>query len=320
MTRKVLVTEPIHPAGMALLEERFDVRVATDPSLEGLMREIKDVSALLVRTAEVNAELIAAAPNLKIIARHGVGVDNVDTAAATQRSIPVTYTPEANAPSVAEHVLALMGALAKRLLQYDSATRSGHFRVRESFQAIDLQGKLLGVLGVGRIGSIVCQKAKAAFDMTVLAYDKYVPPEGVRSFGAEPVEQVDELLQASDVVTIHVPLTAETQGLISAERLRLMKPTAFLINTARGGLVDMPALVEALSQGLLAGAALDVYDQEPPNPENPLFGLPNVIVTPHSASLSVESVIRMSTDSAQAIVDVLEGRRPAAVVNPEVFG
>jgi len=317
--QKVLISQPIHEAGVRLLAEKFEVRVSPDHSPATLAREIRDCSGLLVRTAPIPASVIEAAPDLKVIARHGVGYENIDMAAATRRRIPVAITADANALSVAEHVLVLMGALAKRILEYDGATRKGDWEIRNSYRAIDLNGKVLGILGMGRIGSLVCRKAKAAFDMEVLAYDPVVPHAAMERAGARVVGSIPELLRASDVVTVHTPLTPETKGLIGEAQFKLMRPTAFLINAARGPVVDEKALFTALTEGRIAGAGLDVFDQEAPDPKNPLFTLPNVVLTPHSAGLTVECVIRMATGAARAIVDVLEGRRPPHVVNPEVF-
>ncbi|MFB3819580.1 MAG: hydroxyacid dehydrogenase, partial [Candidatus Methylomirabilales bacterium] len=284
-----------------------------------LRREIRDADGLLVRTAEIPASVIAAGTRLKVIARHGVGFDNIDVAAATRQGVVVAITPRANALSVAEHVLALMFALAKRIIEYDAATRANRWEIRNCYGAVDLAGKTLGILGMGRIGSLVCRKAAQGLDMEVLAYDPLIPREVMERAGAKVVKTVREVLEAADVVTVHVPSTPETKGLIGEQELRAMKPTAFLINTARGPLVDEAALVKALQEKWIAAAGVDVFDPEPPAAGNPLFGLPNVIVTPHSAALTAECVMRMATHAAQAILDVLAGRRPEGVVNPQVF-
>ncbi|HEY8425738.1 MAG TPA: hydroxyacid dehydrogenase [Limnochordales bacterium] len=311
--------QPIHPAGIEVLEQVAEVRVAQDPSVAGLLSQIADVEGILVRTAPLPGEVIEAALRLRVIARHGVGVDNIDVAAATRRGIPVAYTPNANATSVAEHALVLMGALAKQLLPYDRATRAGQWEVRNSYRAIDLGGRTLGVVGLGRIGREVARRARAAFDMRVMGYDPYLDEATVRALGIQPVATLEELLEAADVVSVHVPLTEGTRHLIGAAELARMKPTALLINTSRGPVVDQAALVKALREGRIAGAGLDVFDPEPPPDSLELFTLDNVVVTPHSAALTTEAVIRMATGAAQAIVDVLSGRRPEHVVNPEVF-
>ncbi|HSB69554.1 MAG TPA: hydroxyacid dehydrogenase [Candidatus Methylomirabilis sp.] len=317
---KILMSQPIHEQGMHFITSRgFEARVAPDFTEATLKQEVQDATGFLVRTAEIPASVIKAGSVLKVIARHGVGYDNIDVAAATRRKIPVCITPRANALSVAEHVLALMLALAKRLVEYDGATRQHEWEVRNSYGAVDLDGKVLGIIGMGRIGTLVCQKAIGAFNMQVQAYDPLVPAAVMEQAGATVVPDIASLLRAADVVTVHVPSTPQTKGLIGEKQLALMKPTAFLINTARGPLVDEAALARALRAKQIAGAGVDVFDPEPPRADNPLFALPNVVLTPHSAGLTVECVIRMATHAAQAIMDVLEGRRPEGVINPEVF-
>lgn len=316
---RVLVTQPIHEAGMALLAGRCDARVATDASVATLRDAVREADALLARTAPVPAEVIDAGARLRVIARHGVGVDNIDVQAATRRRIPVAYTPDANRVSVAEHVLALLLALAKRLPEYDAATRRGGWAVRDSYGAVDLAGKTLGVVGVGRVGATVAHKAAAGLDMRVLGHDPHLSPEAIAAAGAEPVARLEELLAASDAVTLHVPLLPSTRGLLGAANLARMRPSALLVNTSRGGVVDEPALHAAIASGRLRGAALDVFEQEPPPHDHPLLGLPNVILTPHSAALTAECAVRMATGAARAILDVLDGRRPSHVVNPEVY-
>lgn len=317
---KILMSQPIHEQGMRYITERgYEARVAPDFSQATLIREVADAAGFLVRTAEIPAAVINAGKALKVIARHGVGYDSIDVKAATARKIPVCITPRANAQSVAEHVLALMLALAKQIIPFDAATRKNEWEVRNSYSAFDLEGRTLGIIGMGRIGMLVCQKAKAAFNMEILAYDSLVPRAAMEQAGAR-VAGVPEILAASDFVTLHVPSLPETKGLINAAALQSMKRTAYLINCARGPIVDEAALVAALKAGTIAGAGIDVFDPEPPAADNPLFGLPNVVLSPHSAGLTVECVIRMATHAAQAIIDVLEGRKPEGVVNPEVFG
>ena len=316
---KILMSQPIHEAGIKLITDQgYVARVAQDFTEGTLIKEVQDADGFLVRTAEIPASVINAGKQLRVIARHGVGYDNIDVKAATVRRIPVCITPRANALSVAEHVIALMLALAKRMLPFDAATRKNEWEVRNSYSAFDLDGKTLGILGMGRIGMLVCQKAKAAFSMEILAYDPLVPKEAMEKAGAR-VATISEILKASDFVTLHVPSMAETKGLIGTAQLKAMKRSAFLINCARGPIVDEAALVAALKDGTIAGAGLDVFDPEPPKADNPLFGLPNVVLSPHSAGLTVECVIRMATHAAQAIIDVLEGRRPEGVINPEAL-
>ncbi len=317
---KILITQPIHESGERLLIKKgYDVRFASDITESTLAREVRDVSGLLVRTAGIPASVIEAGRALRVIARHGVGYDNIDVVAATRRKIPVCITPRANAVSVAEHVLALMLALTKKIVPYDRATRKNNWEIRNDFGALDLDGKILGVIGMGRTGTLVCQKAKAAFNMEVLVYSPRASREMIEKAGGKKVSGIPKLLKVSDIVTLHVPLTGETGGLIGKAEFHMMKPSAFLINCARGPLVDERELFRALKNGIIAGAGLDVFDPEPPKDDNPLFGLTNVVLSPHSAGLTAECVMRMASQAAQTIIDVLEGRHPEGVINPEVF-
>jgi D-3-phosphoglycerate dehydrogenase len=317
--KKILIVQPIHERGVQVFDERFEVRVASDPSVATVIREIKGIEGVVVRTAPFTKEIIEAADALKVIGRHGVGVDNIDIPAATRKGIVVVNTPNANATSVAEHTVTAIGALAKRMVLYDQATRGGNWEIRNSYRAVDLDGKILGLVGIGRIGSMVARRMAAAYNMKVIAYDPYVTPEKARELGVTLCAQMDDIFREADVVSLHTPLTPETRGFINTVRLGLMKPTAFLVNFSRGEVVDENALCAALKAGVLAGAALDVYDQEPPLKGNPLFELDNVILSPHSAALTQECVIRMATGAAEGIVDLLSGRKPQFVVNPDVF-
>ncbi|HEX7125541.1 MAG TPA: NAD(P)-dependent oxidoreductase [Thermodesulfobacteriota bacterium] len=320
MTRKVvLLVQPIHPAGVARLESDFAVRVAPDPAPAALAREVADAAGIVVRTTPLPAEVIAAAPRLEGIARTGVGVDNIDMAAATRRRIPVVVTPGANTVSVAEHVVAAMAAVARGFAQYDARTRAGDWRVRDTLRAVDLDGKVIGIVGMGRIGRLVARKASAAFDMRVLGYDPLLAPDAIRAAGAEPAPDLDALLAAADVVSLHVPLAPATRGLLGREALARMKPSAILVNTSRGGIVDEAALAEALAAGRLLGAAIDVFDEEPVPAGHPLLALPNVLVTPHAAALTAECAMRMAVAAADGLAEALHGRRPPHVANPEIY-
>jgi D-3-phosphoglycerate dehydrogenase len=317
--KKVMIVQPIHESGATLLKQHFEVKVASDPSVATVIREIAGVEGVVVRTAPFTREIIEAAESLKVIARHGVGVDNIDVKAATERGILVLNTPDANAVSVAEHTVLAMGALAKRMLPMDRATRANRWEVRDEYRTIDLQGKILGLVGIGRIGSMVARKAQGAFDMRVIAYDPFIKPETAAALGVTLVSDLAHLIGEADVVSLHSPLTPETRNLINTERLSLMKPTAILVNFSRGEVVDETALVEALRSGVIAGAALDVFQEEPPQPDNPLFALENVLLSPHSVALTAECVVRMATGAAQGVVDLLTGGRPRWIVNPEAL-
>ena len=319
MKLKILIVQPIHERGVQAFDERFDVRVASDPSVATVAKEIKGVAGVVVRTAPFPREIIEAADTLKVIGRHGVGVDNIDIQAATEKGIVVINTPDANATSVAEHTLTAIGALAKRVAVYDRATRDGRWEIRNSYKAVDLDGKILGLVGIGRIGSMVARRASAAYNMKVIAFDPYIQPETASRLGVSLVGRLDDVFRQADVVSLHTPLTPDTRGLVSEAKLRLMKPTSFLVNFSRGEVVDENALCEALKSGVIAAAAIDVYDPEPPQKDNPFFALENILLSPHSAALTEECVIRMATGAAEGIVDLLSGKRPRFVVNPDVF-
>ncbi|MBU2228015.1 MAG: hydroxyacid dehydrogenase [Proteobacteria bacterium] len=318
MKKKILIVQPIHESGVRVFDDRFEVRVASDPSVATVIKEIKGVEGVVVRMAPFTREIIEAADALRVIGRHGVGVDTIDVKAATERGIIVVNTPNANAISVAEHTVTAIGALAKRMVVYDRATREGRWEIRNSYKAADLDGKTLGLVGIGRIGSMVAKRA-AAFNMKVIAFDPYVKPEAAGELGVVLCTRMDDVFRQADVVSLHTPLTPETRGFVNEAKLRLMKPTAFLVNFSRGEVVDEKALYEALKTGVIAGAAIDVYDPEPPLKDNPLFELENIILSPHSAALTQECVIRMATGAAEGVVEVLTGKRPQFVVNPEVF-
>lgn len=302
---------------MHILQERYEVKVAFDPSEETVIREVPGASGLIFRQYPVTRRIIEAGESLEVIGRHGVGLDNIDLAAATARGIIVVNTPDANTRSVAEHTLLAIGALAKRIAFMDKAVRQGEWLIRDRHSAIDLDGKTLGIIGLGRIGSLVARKAMAAFDMRIIGFDPFIPAD-IAIPGVERRGSKEDVLREADFVSLHMPLTPATHGLIGFPELELMKPSAFLINFARGEVVDEQALYEALRTHAIAGAALDVYAPEPPRPDSPLFGLDNILLSPHSSALTIEGAVRMAVGVAEGVMDALEGRRPRHVVNPEV--
>ncbi|MHB1162320.1 MAG: hydroxyacid dehydrogenase, partial [Chloroflexota bacterium] len=269
----VLAAQPLHPVATRLFSENAIYRVASAPDPVTMAREVRGVHAIAVRLSLVPAEVIEAADSLEVIGRNGVGVDNIDMVAATRRGIPVVNTPDANALSVAEHVLGAALALARGYNRLDRETRSGSWGAREKYGR-ELTGVTFGFIGLGRIGSLAARKCKGAFDAKIVAYDPYVRPEVAGELGAKLVGSLDELLMESDVVSLHVSLTAETKGLMGARELGLMKRSAYLINASRGMVVDEEALVEALKAGTIAGAALDVFGQEPLPADSPLCNVP----------------------------------------------
>ena len=313
-TLKVVTIQAIHPTGVDLLKSHgMEVIEIGQPKIATLIQETSDADAIIVRTFPLPGEVIRSCTHLRVIGRHGVGVDNIDVAAATERGIPVVYAPGVHTGTVVEHTLTLMLAVAKRLIYSDGRLRQGQWKVRDEYLAVDLSHKVLGIIGFGRIGSEVARRAMAAFDMKVIAYDPYVHISALSERpGLAVVEltpHLDHLLQESDVISIHAHSSEETRGLIGRREIERMKPGAFLINTSRGANVDERALISALKEGKIAGAGLDVFESEPPTPENPLFELPNVVVTPHMAGLTREGVIGISVTTVQGVVDVLEGKK-----------
>lgn len=313
MNQIVLLTHPIASEAMQLISSAAEVRILSQPDEAGLLREIPEADALLVRMP-ITANAVRAGKRLRVVARHGVGLDYIPVDVCTELGIPVTFTPDANTESVAEHVIGSMIALAHRLSPADRAIRQGNWSWRDKNIGIDLLGRTLGVIGLGRIGSRVSQIANQAFRMKVLVHDPFLPADFAGSPGVTCVG-LEELLSSSDFVTIHVPLSPGTKHMINSERIGLMKSGAFFINAARGGLVETQALAKALSNHHLAGAALDVLEDEPPKPDNPLLGLENVLITPHSAALTEEAMSRMGMTAAEDIVRVLRGETAINVAN-----
>jgi D-3-phosphoglycerate dehydrogenase / 2-oxoglutarate reductase len=265
----------------------------------------------------VTEAVICAAPRLQVIGRYGIGVDNIAVPTATELGIPVTNVPAYCLDEVSDHALALILALARKVVRYDSALHAGNWDLAGGMPIHRLRGQTLGIVGGGKIGARLIPKAQA-LGLRVVIADPRLPEGRLPELGAE-CATLDDMLSQADFVTIHAPLTPETAGMLNASRLRLMKSTAFLINTARGGIIDQEALLQALRQGWIAGAALDVFTPERIPPDHPLLALPNVIATPHVAFYSEESVLDLELLAAQNVADVLAGRRPASVVNPEVL-
>jgi D-3-phosphoglycerate dehydrogenase len=310
---RVLIADPLAEAGIAKLAADFEVDVRLGLTKPELLGVIGGYDAIVVRSAtQVDADVIAAGANLKVIARAGIGLDNVDMAAATTRGILVCNAPQSNVISAAEHTVALMLALARRIPQADHNLRQGQWR-HSGLEGTELHGKTLGVLGLGRVGALVAQRC-SGFGMRLLAYDPYVSPERAARIGIDLVDSVLELCEAADVLTVHLPKTRETVGIIGEAELRAMKPSARLINTARGGLVDEHALYQALTMGWIAGAALDVFATEPAT-QSPLFALDNVVVTPHLGASTTEAQDKAGTMVAEAVSAALKGDFVPSAVN-----
>ena len=313
---KVLIPEKLADPGIELLERDFEVEVRLGLSPEELLETIGDYDGLIVRSAtKVTAEVIDRADNLKAIGRAGIGVDNIDIEAATKRGVIVANAPESNTVAAAEHTLGLMLAAARRIPAADSSLRDGEWK-RSAFKGVEVSGKTLGLIGLGHVGAIVARGA-LGMGMRVLAYDPYVSEDRMRSMNVERAETTDEVFGRSDFASLHVPRTPQTMGLVNEESLAKMKPTAYLINVARGGIVDETALYNALKEGAIAGAALDVFVEEPTT-DSPLFTLPNVVVTPHLGASTAEAQDRAGITAAEQVATALGGAVPMHAINAPV--
>ncbi len=315
---RVLIAGKIHPKGLAILEaeDGLDIEMLTDPDAKLPIEKLTAADALLIRYGKISEAEAEQMPNLRLVSRHGVGCDNLPTAALGARGIPVTIVGPVTAGSVAEQVMAMLMALVKKIALYDAAVREDNWGIRDSLQVGELAGRNMLILGFGRIGREVARRA-LAFDMNVTIYDPFVAIEDINAAGYQAVEDWRAALPGMDVVSLHLPMTAETRGLIGADEIAAMKSSAILINAARGGLVDEKALYDALT-GYMSrgGAALDCFSSEPPPPDHPLLSLANVVLSPHSASLSEEAAQRMGMVAAQNIVDGLRGKlKPELVFN-----
>ena len=312
--RRVLIFEAIHPAALAWLRERAEVAFAPDLREEALLPLVVAVDGIVIRAnGRVTDRLLAHAPRLRVVGRHGVGLDNVDLDACARRGIWVVYTPLANVEAVAEHAVGLMLAVAKRIVEGDRAVRAGEFAAaRHRLVGQELHGQTLGIAGFGRIGQRVAEICRAAFAMPVMFADLLSHEEVAARLGAQRVP-LDELLARSDVISLHLPLTPQTRHLIDGPALARMKPGAILINTARGAVVDETALLAALRDGRLA-AGLDVFADEPLPPGNPLPMLPNVVLTPHCASHTEGALLAMAM-VVEDVVRVLHGEAPRYPAN-----
>lgn len=317
----VLIAGKIHPDGLALLRSRVGLTVEEMADLSGdaFIARLPEADALLIRTAPLPAAAVERAAKLRVVSRHGVGYDNVPMATLTARKIPVTVIGNAGSVAVAEHTLMLMLTLTKQAARFDQAVRMGDWNLRNRLNPGDLENRTLLVLGLGRIGREVIKRA-AGFDMRILGFDPAMPESAIAGLGVTPVRDWRAALPEADFVSLHVPRSAETEHMIGARELAAMKPTAYLINVARGGLVDERALAEALAAGRIAGAGIDVLEDEPPQAGHPLLTADRLILSPHVAGLSENAAIRLSMASAQNVLAGLDGTLdPQFVVNAEVL-
>ncbi len=320
--KRILLPQPIEKEAVDALEKAgCEVLLSPDPKPATVGPLMKGVQGIILRTGiKMTRDLISHGDELRVISRTGAGYDNVDVEAATEKGIIVTCLPGANTVSVAEHALALILALTKYVPTMDREVRRDNFSIRFKNLPRDLQGKTLGLVGLGRIGTEVARICHQAFKMRILAHDPYLKEE-VKTNLKSWVEfcELERLCRESEVISIHVPLLSGTRGLIAAKELGWMKSDAFLVNTSRGGIIDEPSLVECLRGRKIAGAALDVFDQEPIDKDSPFKELENIILTPHTAALTQECVLRLAVEAVQSALGVLTGEKPEGIVNPEAF-
>ncbi len=324
--KKILITESMSQQGRALLKERDDIELVEFPNLisagdfEALLREQAPVHGVALGATRFGEPELEAARDMRVVTRIGVGFDAVDVPALSRRNIPLMVVGTANSPSVAEQAMFMMLTLAKRAVEMHALVKDGQWGTRLGKLPYDLFGKTVLIVGFGRIGTRTAKRC-LAMEMNVLIYDPYQPAAAISAAGCEPVADLDAALPRADFVSIHCPKTPETVALFDTARLSRMKPSAYLINTARGGIVDEAALYDALVSGRLAGAGLDVFAQEPPPVGHRLFELPNVIIAPHVAGVTREAIDRMSEQTARNILSVLDGEPIRQnIINPDVLG
>lgn len=324
--KKLLITESFSHAGRALFKERGDIEAIEFPNMisaaefETLLKQQAPVHGVALGATRFGEVELEAARDMQVVARIGVGYDSVDVAALSRRKVPLMVAGTANSPSVAEQALFMMLTLAKRGVELHALVKGGQWSTRLGLLPFDLFGKTVLIVGFGRIGTRTAKRC-LAMEMNVLVYDPYKSATEIKAAGCEQVTDLDAALPRADFVTLHCPKTPETTGMFNAARLARMKPTAYLVNTARGGIVNEAALYDALVSGRLAGAGLDVFEQEPPPPGHALFELPNVVIAPHVAGVTREALERMGEQTARNMLSALDGepiRRN--VINQDVLG
>jgi D-3-phosphoglycerate dehydrogenase len=305
-----------------ILEKIAIVKVADSILEDHLLKEVFDVDIIMVVYARITKKIIDSAKNLRGIVRYGFGVDNIDIEAASSRGIPVAYVPNYYIGAVADHVFALLLTLTRKVLLADKIMRAGQYignwaSPSYKIRGFDLEGKILGIIGLGKVGRALVGRAKA-FGMKVKAYDPYIDEKVAEDLGVKLLD-LDKILTISDYVSIHVPLLPQTQNMIDEKELKKMKKTAYLLNVARGPIVNEKALCKALKKGWIAGAGIDVYEVEPPDPENPLFKLENIVLTPHIAWYTEDALHRLEMSAVNEAVRLLKGKTPKNLVNEKIF-
>jgi phosphoglycerate dehydrogenase-like enzyme len=317
----VLIGRMYHPEAEERLRAALPVEVLEAPTPESIAGALRGAGGAFVRYPnKLPGTALAGAPHLRVISTSGRGTDAIDIAAASARGIAVVNNPAFGTVPVAEHTVGAMIALAKNMLPFNRLTHAGEgWPAQKRLRRTELRGKTLGIVGLGNIGEEVARICTAAFRMRVLAYDPYVPAEKARALGAEPVASLERIWRESDFVSLHPELNDQTRGMVGERELRAMQKHAFLVNTARGPIVSAPALARALREGWIAGAALDVYEDEPVGKDSPLAGIENLILSPHIAGLTDEALRGMALSAAEQILQALRGERPPHLVNPEAW-
>jgi len=319
---KVLVVQGLHEQGLEMLKQRSDIEfnVLLSDDENEILEAAKDVNGITVRTAQITEKIINSSKNLQVISRHGVGYDSINLKSLNNKKIPLTIAAHSNMISVSEQAMFFLLALNKNVFYYDDFTRKGDWTNRWDVKAWDLAGKNIMVIGFGRIGSNFVKRA-LAFDMNVYVYDPYIDHEKIKKSGAIPIQNFKNNLSKMDAITLHCPKNEETTNLFTKKEFQTMKKSAFIINCARGGILNEDDLYEALLNEKIAGAGLDVFDVEPTPSSNPLFKLKNVILSPHIAGVTVESTVRMATETVQNVLDVFDNKvNKSVIVNLEEIG
>ena len=319
---KVLVVQGLHEQGLEMLKQRSDIEfnVLLSDDENEILEAAKDVNGITVRTAQITEKIINSSKNLRVISRHGVGYDSINLKSLNNKKIPLTIAAHSNMISVSEQAMFFLLALNKNVFYYDDFTRKGDWTNRWDVKAWDLAGKNIMVIGFGRIGSNFVKRA-LAFDMNVYVYDPYIDHEKIKKSGAIAIKNFKDNLSKMDAITLHCPKNEETKNLFTKKEFQIMKNSAFIINCARGGILNEEDLYEALLNEKIAGAGLDVFDVEPTPSSNPLFKLKNVILSPHIAGVTVESTVRMATETVQNVLDVFDNKvNKSVVVNLKEIG
>jgi len=314
---KILLAQKIHDnATKLLIDNGFDILISESPDEKTVKKYIADVDAIIIRsTTKLSRETIFCGKKLKVIGRTGSGVDNIDVKAASDKNIPICNAPEANIITVAEHTVGMILSLAKNYKIMDYAVREHNWKIRYDYKTADIFGKILGVVGFGKIGIATARMCLEAFKMKIIVYDLIMPKVLDSNFPYELKDSMEDVFSQADFVTLHMPYTGNNYHIIGEKLLRKMKRGSYLINTSRGGIVDEIALAKILSEDLISGAAIDVFEDEPPGKNNPLLKNNNAILTPHSAGLTKESSERMAVHAVEGVIDVLQNKKPKWIFN-----